>query len=96
MDRGGKIPWVGGQMAWVKVSIYHGYGEIPWIESKYHGQGVQYTKGMGVKIPWIEGLIYHGIVYCIPYPWYINTFLWCYEPLCFGRNEGGQFTMGSK
>ena len=53
MDRGVKIPEVGG-------SKYHGYGvtmpyvggrntmcrvfDIPWVESKYHGYGVKIYK----------------------------------------------------
>ena len=50
MDTRVKIPWVGGQNGMGK-----GF-DIPWLggntmdrESKYHGQGVQYTKGMGSK-----------------------------------------------
>ena len=41
------------------------------------------------------------IAFWPPYPWYTNfptygiskPLLWYYEPLSFGRNEGGQFTM---
>ena len=55
MDRGVKIPWVGG-------SNTIGKG------SKYHGQGGQNTMGRGFKIPWVGGRYtmgrgskYHGL-----------------------------------
>ena len=29
-------------------------------ESIYHGYGGRYTMGRGVKIPWVNGSLYHG------------------------------------
>ena len=48
MDRGVKIPWIGG-------SIYHGYGGQNTMDRR--GQN---TMDSGVDIQWVGGSIYHG------------------------------------
>ena len=64
MDRGFDIPWVGGQNTMVGRSMYHGQRvrypmgrglnihNVPWV-------GVENTMGRGVKISWVEDVIYH-------------------------------------
>ena len=65
MDRGVKIPWIGGQNTMssglgiprVVGAIYHGKRgqNIMYRRSKYHGYGVRYTMGKGFKMPCIGG-----------------------------------------
>ena len=74
-----------------------------------HGTFVYRTPYLGILTPYPRNIKppIHGIltplpmVYRTPYPWYFdppthgitNPLLRYYEPLSFGRNEGGQFTM---
>jgi len=54
MDRGVKIPWVGGvDITWVGGRYTMGRGSI------FHRKGGRYTMCRGVKIPWVGGSIYH-------------------------------------